>query len=70
MQRTPCPSGKIRHATRDDAHAHIVSLKRDGKRSGETTAYKCDACGGWHVGRRIKSRLNAEKRKAARRVFT
>lgn len=51
-----CPSGKIRHADREHAHAHLASLNRSGKRCGETHVYHCDQCDGWHVGRRFGTR--------------
>lgn len=51
-----CPTGKIRHPDREHAHDHLASLKRSGKRCGETEVYRCGKCGGWHVGRRFGTR--------------
>ena len=54
-----CPSGKLRYASPQAAHAVIA---KQGKRheaqkraalswaKGRLTAYRCPMCGGWHTG--------------------
>lgn len=52
-------AGKVRHETRDDALAVLGSMKRRGfldpareKAKGPLHAYRCPACGGFHLGHR------------------
>lgn len=51
----PCPTPrKAKHATKGEAIAHLIHLRRkDGAFT--VVAYKC-ACGSWHVGHRPRVR--------------
>lgn len=51
--RLPCPSGKQQHETKKQAQGQLASLRNNpSKARGRTSAYRCDFCGFWHVGRR------------------
>lgn len=44
-------SGKVPHPTRGDAYRQLQRLREHHEYVG--TVYKCAACSGWHVGRKI-----------------
>lgn len=79
MSHSHCErTGKIRHESKDEAFDHLHSAqKRYGSRQGELSVYRCETCGGWHVGRRARDyggglrstvkRARQPRRRAAKR---
>lgn len=62
-----CPTtGKIIHATRDDARRHIAALYRAGKGNPDYSVYHCADANHWHVGHSAV-RLSKRIRRALRR---
>lgn len=47
LRRRAC-EGKVRHSDKDNAFDHLRALQ---KRGYVGHVYKCDFCGGYHVGR-------------------
>lgn len=50
LRRKAC-EGKRRYQSVADAQPHITNLYRRRKAYGTLQAYKCQFCGGYHVGR-------------------
>lgn len=74
MSGRACPTGKVRHRTREAALRHMAALvAKDG--STRLNVYPCRKCGRWHVGHRwglgrdIKAAIRAGNKaaRAARR---
>lgn len=53
-------SGKVRYATQNQAskakRAFRKKFKRPNADYGELTVFQCNACNGWHLGRRFFNR--------------
>lgn len=49
IRRRAC-KGKVRHAGASEGYAAIRSLARAGRDNGHMTPYRCQFCGGWHIG--------------------
>lgn len=50
IRRNAC-TRKVRHATQEGARVAIkVMVKRMGGMLGYMQSYKCQFCGGWHIG--------------------
>lgn len=58
IRRRSC-DGKIRHADQREALDHIAGLNRRKGFQGSMNAYRCDFCGGWHVGHRPREKHRA-----------
>jgi hypothetical protein len=51
---------KVQHPSFEEASAHVRAVERDYGKDGEPlSAYKCDRCGLWHVGRVRRSARGA-----------
>ena len=61
-RRASC-EGKVRHDSPGEARAHAMHLRKEHHNNGYDF-YKCQFCGGWHVGRRNKSQKQSAKAKA------
>lgn len=46
-RRPPCPSGKQRYRSEQEARRSIRSLRGQGR--GECNAYRCPDCRNWHL---------------------
>ncbi len=61
--------GKIKHSSEADARKAAASMKHSKKRRGKDrpllNAYKCDLCGGYHLGRVDALRRRSERRRGA-----
>lgn len=53
IRRRAC-KGKVRHASLEDAHAHLRHLTRSKGDQGVMNCYRCAFCGGFHIGHRPK----------------
>lgn len=45
-----CSSGKIRHASRQEARMHYVAAKTRSSDGLRREIYRCRICGDWHFG--------------------
>ena len=53
-------TGKRRWATRDEARAHVRSLRAHGDKGPRLATFRCRrGCGDWHVGHRVKGATDA-----------
>lgn len=55
IRRRAC-KGKVRHPEQGHAHAALRSLVRERGDQGAMTPYRCQFCGGWHIGHTPKRR--------------
>ena len=56
-------AGKVRHETREAAEQHAQEINRPhGRRTRKAEPYRCDCCGGYHVGRRHQGRRGLGER--------
>lgn len=50
IRRKAC-TGKIRYSTREKARARVFKTSFDGR---SLDVYKCEFCGGWHIGHTMR----------------
>lgn len=55
IRRSAC-DGKIRHETRQAAVSHRNGLYRRKGEHGTMDIYRCQFCGGWHIGHKLRMR--------------
>lgn len=65
LRRASC-EGKIRHATPGEARAHALHM-REQTQNNAYGFYKCQFCGGWHVGRRNRDMIRSAMAHATNR---
>ncbi|MEM8873642.1 MAG: hypothetical protein AAGD32_05220 [Planctomycetota bacterium] len=58
-------TGKVRHATRRSARKHARGLNQRQRKTGKyrVAAYRCDYCGGYHVGHQFDGTVREARRK-------
>lgn len=52
--RSPCPTGKVMFGSRREAKDSIRDQLARRRQVNKLFAYRCQACDGWHAGRRGK----------------